>query len=586
MRAGDPGVEHRKRRLRRETFGVLAHGQRVGGNGHVQRQVALGPDRRTACGVADLALHRNRLKARQKAVYAADVDHWGHADVVGARAILYGGLDHPAVVLMHAEQPPLALQREVGVLQVLFLHLAAAGKAAGGQHDSPGMDEVIPAVHHAMGLRADNHAVLDDQVIGFGLQHVGAAQLHEVFHALGEEALRQLLAAGDGRIGRPGIARKAAGRVELEAVLGQPVVGVAALVQEQAHHLRLRLLLAGVVGGVLQPRLMQSLLINQVVASLFGDDFLCGWIGPFRNLCRHLTGHVDGHRAAGQHGVAAELGRLVDGKNIQAMLRRAERSSHAGAAQAHDQHVGGQLLSLVHLGNAVIERLHVLRVSACGGDRFHQCCFRRLPDAVAGGRRAADRVHGHGLVFQHPGHEGVHHRLHHRLGVGDVLLIDDDVLDLVLTDRHGDCHRLADAKADALTDIFAGLHANRSLLADALCLINAILRRKEDRLAGKGSAGNAVHIRALGLQDGCGQRFDSLASHAVRLRVPGNLHIGDPAVIERHCYGDIPAKAGLCRFIRPRLVSRFRNSTCRQHAKSKHTAQYPLKHRSFSPFLI
>ena len=121
---------------------------------------------------------------------------------------------------MHAEQLPLALQREVGVLQVFLLHLAAAGIAAGGQHDRLRADDVLLTVHHAVGLRAHDLPVLDDQVIGLGLQHVGAAQLDEVLHALGEETLGQLLAAGYGRVSRPGVSGEAAGRVELEAVLG------------------------------------------------------------------------------------------------------------------------------------------------------------------------------------------------------------------------------------------------------------------------------------------------------------------------------------------------------------------------------
>ena len=199
-------------------------------------------------------------------------------------------------------------------------------------------------------------------------------------------------------------------------------------------------------------------------------------------------------------------------------------------------------------------------------------------DTVTGGRRAADRIHGHGLILQHARHQRINHGLHHGLGIGDVLLVNDDVLDLILADCHRHRHRLADAEADALADVFAGLHGDLHFPTYAPGLVDAVLRRQEDGLAGEGSARNAIHIRALGLQYGRGQRIYSLASNTVRLGIPHGLHIGDAVLIERHGHGDVAAKAGLYRLIRPWLVCRFRTSACRKHAKNERPNQCSLDH--------
>ena len=311
--------------------------------------------------------------------------HRIHADGPGGRAVVDGGLDHLAVVGVHAVEL-------VRLAIVGLLHLCAAGKAARAQDDRLGVDGDLCAVR-LLGEHAHGAVAVHDERGRLGFQHVFSAHLREAVICGGKEALGELLVAGVGREDRPLAADKADRRVELEAVALQPVAGFAALVNDLADDLRLGALHA-VDGRVAGPLGEERLGVNQLLAGGLGPHAVDGVL-PLGDFRGNLARRVHAARAGGGCAGSAPLAGLVDGQHAHARLGGCQCGGRAGGAHADDEHIRVIGFLGVLFGNRHVQRGDV-RAGLLQRVRDAQ------PHADAGERRAGHRIYGQALGLNDP----------------------------------------------------------------------------------------------------------------------------------------------------------------------------------------
>ena len=308
---------------------------------------------------------------------------------------------------------------------VLIRHeLIVRAVAAGGQDDRLGVDGVRLAV--ALGLHADDSALVDDQLGRRGGKHQGAAHLLK----LRGQVLHDARAAAFAGVGA------AAGALvrHSRAVLGhQPVKCGADGVSEQLDGRHMILLVT-----VLEHRR------NKVLGRL-GAAILLGPGG---------AGGL-GARASHRAGAAGHAG-LLQQDDALALLNRLDARSQAGSAAAHDHDVGFQrLLDQLGSGRRGGHLLHI------GAGLLKGVGHRRL-ERVRGHRRASDRIHAERLALQHGLHQLRQGRSANALGLG--MLDHLNRGDLLRIDGHRQLHVAVEALSGRL--VRAGSHGHRAHSAE------------------------------------------------------------------------------------------------------------------------
>ena len=457
-------------------------------------------------------------------VGAADVADRGHADAVGRRAVVDGGLDHLTVVLGHAVHVPASAAGQVVVFvgEVFVLHFSVAGKAAGGGDHVIRVDDILGSVR-AHRVHAGHPAgFVGDQGGGLGLQHVLAALHGVVAHELVKVGLHDGLVHHEAvavvAADQVGIGQALHRRAEHKAVVDQVVHRVAGGFH---HHVDGPFL--GVAFGVFHPGSLQG----RGIHILFAVVLLHERLG------------VDGHGRRGGHRGAAVLGGLVDHQDINLGgvafigviqgIHNAVARHDAGAAHTDHQHLGVDGLGGSALGRHGVERAHSGTVAAGRGDGLHQAVFRRRLDGAAGNGGAGDGVHLHGLVLDHRGNQVLNGGVQDNRGIPVVAHFDGS--DLSAFDDRLHVHLVVHGEAPCLGLI--GAVGNLQLRGAFAGRLGHDFRHGGLHGAGgQGRAGHAVNGGGPGFLHLFSQRLKRRAADARGFTVAGDRNIGDFAAID------------------------------------------------------
>ena len=379
-------------------------------------------------------------------------------------------------------------------------------------------------------LHASNLAVFHDQLLGFQFQHVVVLFVHGLGGLDGCDIAVILGAAVLAAVGGPDLPSGGMeeGRhlgSELKGIAFHPVQGLAGFGNELLHHVQLGVLLA-VDGGVFRPVLQEVFRGNDLSAVGF-----------------HAGRRVDGHGAGGVGGVSAHLRGLFNAEYGGALLRGGEVGRHAGAAQAHNDHIiavqvddfGGFFDGGMPVGGAAAGLL-----DGQGKGLLH---------GAGGDCRAGDSVCFKALGFDEPGIEPLFHggKDHRGVAGGDGL----DVRQLAVFEGEVQGHLLGDGIAGYGDGVGAVLDLCRFRAAD---LPLEHIDGGFDCVAGDCGAGNAVdgfrvHVSQLCAYEGSQGAFvQGRGSSAAHLRRLGGAICGDggdhTVSIQFHSNGDVPAETG------------------------------------------